>query len=200
MDTDSSVIKHLNFMPGTYWIYNDLISGRTDSFYVRSNEYQPQSETYNIYNYHLITIAEVNVDGTNPGDSANWVFSYQGTRIMADYDYTVNAYGWKNQIQFAPLYMYPFQLGDMMGRNDSSFVTQVDTVFSVNGLVFRNVAHVYHHSDVDSSVAGANITKLDDWFYVNDSVGLVTMILSHPDHHINHFWQLVRYNIVKPQY
>ncbi len=197
MDTDSGVIKHFNFLPGTYWIYNDLVSGRLDSFYVRSNDYQLQGETYNIYKYHIITLAEVNIDGKNPADSSNWTFNYQGTRIMLDYEYATNPYGWKYLINYAPMYMYPFHLGDMMGRNDSSNVIQIDSVYAVNGQFFYNVAQVYHHCDPDSTTSGINITKLDDWFFMNDSVGMVTMVIKHPHHGVDHLWQLLRYKIVR---
>ena len=191
LDTDSAVIKHFNFQPGTYWIYVDAFSGRTDSFYVRSNVYATQTEAYNIYDYHFITIAELNVDNSNPGDSANWVFDYEGTQIMMDYNYTTDAWGWKNDIQFRPLFRYPFLYGDQQSRYDTAAVTQIDSFFIVNGLSFYNVAHGYHSSNADSS-QGPNITKLQDLLYVNDSVGMVEMTLNRPYHNINREWQLLR--------
>jgi len=196
LDTDSGVIKHFDFQVGTYWVYVDAFSGRTDSFYVRSNVYTPQTETYNVYDYHFITIAELNIDNSNPGDSANWVFNYQGTDIMMDYDYTTFAWGWKNEIEFRPLFKYPFAYGNQYGQFDTVSITQVDSAFSVNGLTFYKVAHVYHYSNADST-EGPNITKLQDMFYISDSVGMVEITLNHPYHNINRDWQLLRYKIVK---
>lgn len=200
MDSDSGVIKKFNFLPGTYWIYQDAINGRVDSFYVRSNRYEAQSETYVINNYHLITVAQQNIDGTNRGDSALWIFSNQANRIYLDYCYTTNEYGWKNQIQFAPLYIYPFAVGNLLARYDSGYVTQVDSMYVVNSLPFFNVAQVYHESNANPATSGTNITRLTDWFFVNDSVGLISMHISHPDHNKEHVWQLLRYEIVRPQY
>ena len=196
LDNDSAIIKHYNFLPGTYWIYRDVFSGRTDSFYVRNNYHTEQAEQYTLYNYHFITIAEINTDNTNPGDSANWIFDYEGVQVMMEYDYTAYVYGWKNQIQFKPLFRYPFLYGDQFSRYDTAALTQIDSSVIVNGLPFYNVAHVYHEANPDPS-AGNNITKLQDMFYLNDSVGMVEISLNHPDHGINRDWRLIKYNIVR---
>ncbi|MCD6013620.1 MAG: hypothetical protein K0Q79_3482 [Flavipsychrobacter sp.] len=198
MDIDSAVKARLNFLPGTYWIYRDSLTGRIDSFYVRSNEYQEQSETYVVYKYHLITIAEVNIDGTAPADSANWVFDYRATKIIANYNYTTFDYGWKNQILFEPLFLYPYSYGDLKGKYDTTALTQIDSFYSVNGLPFYDVAHVYHFSDFGTVSTGVvSRARLTDWFYVNDSVGMIRMKLDHADHNIHHDWCLLRYNIVR---
>lgn len=198
MDTEPAVKARLDFKPGTYWIYLDSLNGRVDSFYVRSNEYVQLAETYAVYNYHLITVAQVNMDGTAPADSANWIYSYQGTKIMVDYNYTTYSYGWKNQIQFHPLFLYPYSLGDLKGKYDTTALTQIDSFYSVNSLPFYNVASIYHFSDDGAVSTGVvNRTRYTNWFYVNDSVGIVRMNINHPDHGIRHDWCLLRYNIVK---
>ena len=197
MDTDSAVDARFNFKPGSYWIYVDSISGRTDSFFVRSNAYVEQSETYDVYNYHIVTIAELNLDGSNPADSANWLYNFQGTQVVMDYDYTINPYGWVHQIEYDPLFMYPFLFGDLKAKYDTASIVTVDSFYKVNGLKFYNVAHVYHYSNVDSTTGGPTITKYTDWFYVNDSVGMIRMQLNHPEHNINRVWLLKRYKIVK---
>jgi hypothetical protein len=196
LDDDSSVIKHFNFLPGTYWIYKDAFSGRIDSFYVRSNRYAKQEEAYTVYDYHFITIVELNMDHTAPADSANWVFDYEGNQVMMDYDYTTFAWGWKNEIQYRPLFRYPYVFGSQESRYDTASLTQIDSALIINGQPYYNVAHVYHSSNADST-EGTNITKLQDVFYLNDSVGLIEMTLNHPYHSINRDWKLLRCNIVK---
>ncbi len=198
LDIDSAVKARLNFLPGTYWIYKDASTGRVDSFYVRSNEYQDQMETYVVYKYHIITIAQVNIDGTAPADSANWVFDYRSTKIVANYNYTTFDYGWKNQILFEPLFLYPYSFGDIKGKNDTAAITMISDTMNINGLHFDRVAEVYHFSDDGSVSSGiVNRTRLTDWFYVNDSVGMIRMVIDHWDHDIHHDWGLIRYNIVR---
>jgi hypothetical protein len=197
LDTDSGVITHFNFKKGTYWIYADALSGRIDSFYVRENEYIAEEEGYDTYDYHYIIIAELNVDGTNPGDSANWVFNYQGTQLMADYDYTNSVYGWRHQMQYKPLYVYPFYGVEIHSKTDSAAITRIDSFYTINGLSFRQAAHIYHHSILDSVTSGPFITLYTDSLVVNDSVGMIRISLNHPEHAVLHDWQLIRYNIVK---
>jgi hypothetical protein len=197
LDTDSAIIKHFNFLPGTYWIYKDEYNGRIDSFYVRSNYYTTQTESQTDYRYHFVIIAEVNGDGSNPADSANWVFDYEGVQVMMEYDYTTYVYGWKNQIQFKPLYRFPFLYGDQLSKYDTAAITQVDSFILINGLSFYQVAHVYHQADPAPASINNYITKLQDMFYINDSVGMVEITLNHPNHGISHDWRLLRYKIVR---
>jgi hypothetical protein len=198
LDTDSAIAVHFNFKPGTYWIYRDSLSGRTDSFYVRNNYYAAAEEAYNIYNYHYITIAQVNLDGSNPADSANWLFNYQATRIVLTYKYGINGYGWKNQIQYDPLILYPYSYGDQLSKYDTAYVSRVDVYYPGPGALYPiNVGSVNHHSDIDSALSSGAVTKMSDLFIINDSVGMVNMNISHPDHGINRNWKLLRYIMVK---
>lgn len=198
LDTDSSVKARFNFLPGTYWIYRDSLTGRIDSFYVSSNEYPEQSETYVVYKYHIITVSQVNIDGTAPADSSSWVYDFRATKIVVDYNYTPFEYGWKNQIRFEPLFLYPYSYGDLKGKNDSVVCTQIDSFYAIDTMKYYRVARIYHFSD-DGTVAPGIVTRtrLSDWFYVNDSVGLLRMKLDHSDHNIHHDWCLIRYNIVR---
>jgi hypothetical protein len=113
-----------------------------------------------------------------------------------DYDYTTFAWGWKNEIQYRPLFRYPYVFGSQESRYDTASLTQIDSALIINGQPYYNVAHVYHSSNADST-EGTNITKLQDVFYLNDSVGLIEMTLNHPYHSINRDWKLLRCNIVK---
>jgi len=197
MDNDSGVITHFNFQPGTYWIYRDGLNGRIDSFYVRDNRFVPTDENTVTYNYHYITIAELNLDGSNPADSANWIFNYEGTKLMANYDYSPVVYGWRHQVLYQPLYVYPFFPGeDMKSVTDTASITKVDTAYTINGLTFNHAAHIYHFSNKDST-AGPFITPYTDSLVVNDSVGMIRISINHPLHHVQHDWQLIRFNIIR---
>ena len=195
MDSDSLVHALFNFQKGSYWIYRDSLNGRKDSFFVSNNYYVKQGEAYNVINYHFITISEYNIDGTKPADSAAWILNFKGSNMIMDYYYGRYGYGWKNDINYNPFFIYPFQPGDLNSSFDTGFVTNIYSVYSSNSLPFFNVAAMHQYITVDS--AGPGYTTINDWFYINDSVGMITMSLDHPLDSIHHIWQLQRYNIVR---
>jgi hypothetical protein len=198
LDTNPEVKAHFNFQPGTYWIYWDSVSKRTDSFYVTSNTYSKQNDPTVVLTYHYLTIAEVTEDTASAAiaDSAKWVFDFERNKIIADYYYYYTDDKWKNDVGYSPLFTYPFSTGSMNGEYTLSTVTAIDSVDSVKHVPYFNVARVHQFLDADST-AKFGITKIDDWFYINDSIGIIRMDLSHPYHALSHKWYLLRYNIVK---
>lgn len=200
MDTDSLVKVHFNFQPGTYWIYRDSATKRIDSFYVVSNNYSKQGNPTEVLNYHLLTIADVTEDTSSASiaDSAKWVWDFEGSKVIADYYYYYDSINnkWLNDVGYNPLFNYGFVLGNMNGEYNFALVTQIDSADSINHAVYYKVAHIHQFLDADST-AKFGITKIDDWFYINDSVGIVKMDLYHPYHSVNRKWQLLRCNIVK---
>jgi hypothetical protein len=199
LDVDSAVFTHFSFLPGTYWIYKDSVSGRTDSFFVRSNVYTKQSDQNTVYNYHLVTVVDVCLDtlAKYRGDSANWVFNFQGQNIIVDYYYgqTNNTwYGWKRDLRYSPLFSYPFQSGIINSTADTATLIRLDSNFILGGNSYPNVATIHHYVTPDSST-GVNITTLNDWFFINDDVGIVQMYLNHPKDSLYRVWKLLRYNI-----
>jgi len=196
MDAYPDIDMHFNYKPGSYWIYRDSATGRTDSFFVRSNYYFKLDAKGKTYNYHFISVADYNVDGTNPKDSSFWQYSYNGNKVIVDYYYGRNGYGWKNDITYDPLFLYPFLLGDNYSNFDTVRVTGIDSVMMIGGQLYYNVAQVHQFLHIDSS-AGRGLTYIDDRFSVSDSVGIVKMQLYHPFDTVNHIWELQRYNVMK---
>ena len=68
----SDLLSHFSVKPGTYWIYKDSITGRTDSFFVRSNSFSSIEQSYYYYDHNSIMMAEFNIDGTAIPDSSLW--------------------------------------------------------------------------------------------------------------------------------
>jgi hypothetical protein len=194
---DSFVYRHFNYKPGSYWVYRDSLNERVDSFFVRNNYYIKQQEAYAIYNYHFITIIEYNVDGSNPADSASWVLSFRGNKVLLDYQYGRNGYGWKNNITYDPLFQYPYLYGDNNSSNDTTRVTGVDSVFYVSGQPYNVVAHVQHFNHLALAGVSHGLTYIDDRFDVSDSIGIVKMKIFHPYDSVNHVWELQRFNVMK---
>jgi hypothetical protein len=197
LDVDSFVLRYLNFKPGSYWIYKDSLSGRVDSFFVSGNFYSKQGAENAIYNYHYVVISEYNMDGTAVADSARWQFNYQDKKIILDYFYGQNSYGWKYDVTYSPLYIFPFQMGDNHSTFDTATVVGIDSFYASNGLPFYNVAHMHQYIHVDSNTV-RGLTTIDDHFFLNDSVGMIKMRVNHPqDSALHHVWELQRYNISK---
>ena len=196
LDADTFIDKHFNYKPGSYWIYRDSIDGRTDSFFVKSNYYFKQGAEYGVYNYHFVNITEYNVDGSSPADSSDWVLNFQNNKVILDYYYGRNGYGWKNDINFNPFFLYPFTVGDNNSNFDTARVNSVDSAMVVGGVAYSHVAQVQQYIHVDSS-SGPGLTYIDDLFSVSDSVGMIRMRLYHPFDNINHVWMLQRYKVAK---
>jgi len=195
-DSDSLIDKHFNYKAGSYWVYKDSLSGRIDCFYVKQNYYVAQGDGRYIYNYHFVSISEVNMDGTKTADSAEWILNYNQNQVILDYYYGRSGYGWKSDITYNPLFLYPYVIGDNRSTFDTAKVLTEDSVLYVSGKPYYNVATVQQFIHLDSS-AGPGLTYIDDLFLVNDSVGMLSMKLYHPYDSINHLWLLQRYKLAK---
>ncbi len=196
LDTDTLSYSHFNYKVGSYWIYKDSLSGRVDCFYVRKNYFINQGAPNAIYTYHFIGVAEQNIDNSNVADSAFWQYNFQGKRVIVDYFYGINGYGWKNDITYDPLFLYPFAMGDNGSNFDTAKVLSVDSFVKINDSIYYRVAQVQHFIHMATS-GGPGLTDMDDLFSVNDSVGIISMKLYHPLDGINHLWVLQRYKISK---
>ncbi len=195
LDVDTAVTSPFNYKPGSYWIYTDTMSGRTDSFYVRANSFIQVGASDVINDYHKIFIAEHNIDGTNAADSALWVWDFEGYSINVDYYYGVDILGWKTDVSYSPLFFSPFVVGPIITTADTASITAILPVDTISHIPMSEVA-VIHQYAADTAV-GKTSTTFDDVFYVNDTLGMVQMSLNHPLQGINRFWKLKRYSIVR---
>jgi hypothetical protein len=195
LDDDTSFTGLYNYKPGSYWIYTDTISGRTDSFFVRANSYIQVGASNQIYDYHKVYVAEHNLDGTNPADSALWVWDFQGYNISLDYYYNVQAIGWKTDVSYNPLFTYPVPLGPIASTSDTASVVAIYNVDTISHIPMSAVVVIRQYAA--DTTTGTPGTTFDDSFYINDTLGIVQMSLDHPLHAINRFWRLKRYKVVR---
>jgi hypothetical protein len=196
---DTAATFYINFKPGTYWIYRDTISGRTDSFFVRSNTFISQPDQTQTYEYHNITVAGHNLDGTDLADSTLWVWDYEYPSINLNYYYGQGPLGWRHDAQYMPLYNFPLDpktIGYFTTQNDTASMVNVLYLDSVNHIPVSPLYEIEHHILADT-VANPTLMTFNDQFYLNDTLGIVMMHLYHPSQGINRVWRLVRYKIVK---
>ena len=194
MDSDSLISARFGFKEGSYWIYRDSLDGRVDSFYVSRNYTTHQGTENAVYEFHYVVINQVNQSGGSVADSARWIYDFRDFHVWVSYSYGRNGYGWAQTITFSPLFFYPYELGDLISSFDTAKVLSIDSFSSYNGLPYYKVAKVHHYINATPTLG---VTRLDDMFYINDSVGIVKMKLWHPLDNINRNWELQRYKIVK---
>lgn len=185
-----------DYLPGTYWVYKDSISGRIDSFYVDNNSINRFDQGDHTMDDIAIGIFEKNINNfpVNSSSSA-WEWDLIGNFVRASYDPSNSS---NISYSYSPLFTYPLQVGTFI-KNDGSttlniaYLTQIISSFVINSQNFSNVAEINQKELISSTIGYTN-----DWFYVSIDVGIIKMRLYHPqDSTINKVWELQRWNIVK---
>ena len=184
----NALMTHFAFKPGTYWIYQDALTGAVDSYWVWGDQ------------------ATV-----NSGQYGRASASYAVTIFIGDfskYDILTMTLG-GNQVFLqcsAPyiqpgvsLFSYPFDTGTYASGYDTVGISSIYKNYTLNGSTYQNVAVTYN-CFTDSLVYN-NIPTFSDTFFINDNQGILRMkfnLLNHPgDSLYVRDWQLIRCNIVK---
>ncbi len=177
-----------NYQKGSYWIYKDSLTGKEDSFSVTYVEAFSSETDNSVTDYIHITITEFNLSTFT--DTTVWELSMAGNTIGLNW----NEPRFNAITNYLPFLNYPFTKGLVLdGADNTGIVTNIFTVYNLNQITFNTVAQIndtltftkptyYHYSD---------------WFYFNDSVGIVKMSLNHPQDSINKVWELERWKIIK---
>ena len=176
---DAGLKTHFDYKPGTYWVYRDSMSGRIDSFVTVSRD-SGVSGYLPLYGKSPASFINI-VINEYPANSAlhdQWTWSLQNNGIFATMpDFT------------APLFFYPFSIGKRDWAGDAYNVTEILKTLVINADTFRDVA-VINHSKFGE--------VYDDWFYINDQVGIIKMKLTnYNDSARNRIWELQRYKIIR---
>ena len=180
---DSAFKANFNYQPGSYWIYRDSLSGRVDSFYVTQNmtAYVTPKWTESIN----IQVSEKNTDGSHPADSGAWVYTLEGT------DAALNYFDSSNELVFAynPFFIYPpgtaFLYDDQV--SDTPVILNTMGSYTVNGNTYSNVTDIEHRATGYPA----------NYFFINDSAGIIKMELSTSSGALSHVWELQRYHIIR---
>ncbi len=193
---DSDLKTAFNYQPGTYWIYKDSLSGRIDSFYVTQNVFQANVPSGDVTQDEItINVVEKDIDANSTGATSILYYLYVGGN-MVSIQYAPDSPSQGEYILYNPFFTYPFQLGAFVwksgfaGSSDESYCMQIFPSYTLNGLVFLNVAEIPH----GSSGPGGYL----DTFFVNADVLIAKMDLHHPYDSVGtKVWELQRWNIVK---
>ena len=191
-----------NYKVGTYWIYQDSLSGEVDSFFVWLNTdfyslYYPVGTSNPQKNIEAIGIdvTEYNVSPIFPPDTQSWAYYY--TDFEIDLQYNSSAY--EGKIVYDAFINYPNDTmlsGEGYGINsisaDTGKVINIYNQLIVNGQTFSNVIEVNHFMQFPGYTH-------HDTFLVAPSTGIIKMKLNHPLDSLNkrRVWELQRYHIVK---
>ncbi len=172
------------YLPGSYWIYKDSVTGRMDSFEVAATTFDSslmagRGDVWVAENH--MYIYGFNLDSPSSKPSI-WEWEFRENRL-----YVYN-------LDFAVLFRFPepfikYPIEDNMQWNSlGNCVIISSPVFELNGLTYNNVIEVHRYIPGDS-------THFDHWFYMNPSAGIIKMKLNTPGDTI--ILELQRYHMVK---
>jgi hypothetical protein len=202
---NAALVAAFNFQPGSYWIYKDSLSGDIDSFFVRANVPSTNSgedaqSTGEMFNYIDIAISEYNIfPATSPNDTASWLYIYCQDAIYLQF-FTKKMY--TGYICYPPLTDYPFlyRLTESRGVNYGQYSSggSVDTIYNtypVNGQTFTSVEMVNEYADVDPNGSSPIAYTYNDLFYISPNIGIIKMVLNHPQDSLHRIWELQRWSV-----
>ena len=177
------------FQKGTYWIYKELITGVTDSFYVSSVDIKYNVKGQPFHRQHTRDVITVNITG-----------------VKLDSNNTI-----KKGEMFIRLIENQFLLGVRMNYSDSTdtriendydaitfpitkYTSQEDTVsqptdYNFSGQLYKNVSRVVMHSHVNY--------PYHDTFYISPDIFLLKLQINDSILSVHRDYELQRYNIVK---
>jgi hypothetical protein len=162
-----------SFKEGSYWIYRDSLSGRTDSFYVTN--YSNYNSTNTLYSEEVVAveITQYNI-GTQVSDSSHWmlVLKTGSTIDLEGYCWPLNKGFVNNDISSD----YPF-------INTTGVI--VFPTYSIQNISYSNVAAIFYCPGISSTNSSL--------IYLKDSIGIVKNCLNFDTLH--YAWLLQRYHI-----
>jgi len=165
------ILKAFSFKIGSYWIYQDAISGVVDSFYVDKNEFV----TYGDFKVNEIQILQTAVDNFWRIDLRLAAMSIKSGFVL-----------------YNKLFEYPFNNGYILGTDSSFNFGELNN--HVIGLNSYPKLHMINHR-LNKTYSGA--VPHNDTFLVSDEIGFVQMKLHNYFNNEHRDWQLIRYKIVK---
>jgi len=184
---NATVKADFNYKDGTYWVYQDALSGEVDSFVVWDNlDATDQNQSLN-YSFEDVTIA-MHQYGTYG------VATVDIDLIETAIDFYIPYYNYQ------PLSVYPFQSGAISyTSSDRGYVISILPSYSLNGRVFDSVEEISHIGPAYTQ-PGTSALTWNDTFYFSPNTGIIKMILNHPQdttYNQHRVWELLRYNIIK---
>ncbi len=182
--------------PGSYWIYLDSVTGRTDSFFVRYNLHS--QEHYIVKHEHVdddnieVLLSDYNDLGIT-ADTTLWMWYMVLNRLeLSQRNNAIKT--WDDRyLAFKQFLSYPFGTTDTFyDVTQKSKVCRVLDNYNVNGLTFGKVYEVSCFKS-DSSI---NKVWMRNYYYVSpEAGGFVRLVIDQPLDSIYHVLNLVRYHL-----
>jgi len=185
---DSGLKAAFAYMPGTYWIYKDSLTGRVDSFYVVSNElstfnYPSQGYSQDEFDIDIIEKSIIPITAQDVYDTSHWRLSLTDKIGLGWYNNNLPEAG----VGFT-LSKYPFAPGTV---GSFCYVANIYPSYAIGSNTFSNVEETI-------SSFGSKY-NYNDTFYLTTDYGLVKLCLHH--HYdslaIDRTWELQRSYIIK---
>jgi len=180
---DPLLKQHFAFKPGSYWIYKDSISGRTDSCYVERLDsmmlsYDNNTKIGQIIQLHLI---QFSISGP-VSDSLIYRLDIKKSWIQIYYTIPGQFGIGGNGIPID----YPFHTGPTWG-DDLGSINNIIPDFYLDGSAYKNVAECYQRFNNQPD----NYAHL----FIDDSIGIVKITISNSSN--KKVWELQRCQINK---
>jgi len=191
---DADLKTAFDFKPGTYWIYRDSISGRVDSFAVRTNTFSTPTIAGN-YSFDIIKITMTEYIGGSSADTSGWQINLFANCEEIIWFNNINFNG-QEYIDLNPMFSFPFKLGlplinfGIPSGEYNGIITNIYSNYIVNSINYNSIA------EINFNYANGKFNSID-WFYECANIGIIKMRLYDSYYSVNKVWELQTYYIVK---
>jgi hypothetical protein len=192
---DTDIQANFNYKPGTYWIYQDSLSGQVDSFYVTDNGGLRSTDENGVYLDAIgIIIKQKNISSIPGDDTIEWELGLMSNYISLSLQIGKTGKS-TDYIEFPTFITYPFTLGqpiprDFGGTSGGANVVSILSSYTLNARAYASVAVL----DIINSSPQYNF---NDQFFISADAGILKMKLNHANDGLLRNWELIRYNIVR---
>ncbi len=183
---DSALSANFRYKSGSYWIYQDSVSGRIDSFYVvssDSNDLKLISHGMGMtdithYISYEIKIRQINISGLTGTTPSDWSLKLSNNNARLTHADSGQTSG------TLATFLYP--LNTAMGYSADSMI-----------IMFNYDYFLTSFNSYDGVVEMKHVTAAEnDDFFVTEHGEIVIMNINHPAHGIHQVWVMLRSLVV----
>lgn len=204
---DADLKAAFDFKIGSYWIYQDSLTGDMDSFVVttRQTYLNMKYDDNRFYDETFSQVVEYQIKPTI--DSINcWYFSLSMNLIGLECPNSKCSCSGSPDLFYLPLTDYPFHNPTRFMNFDpfgtggcgGSKTVELYNSETVLGNTYSSAAKVnfaFSHT-AQQNYPLSNPFSINNTFYITPNVGIIQIDLNQPDDPLYRVWQLVRYHVV----
>lgn len=181
--------QYFYYQKGSYWVYQDSLTGAIDSFYSVSSLSVVNDPSGNLYDEMNVVLKRY--DSVAKDTECIFMGFIKNTCSV----FFLNNNDVTEQQISVVLFNYPYTLSsfDEIGQDHGS-VTSISSNVVIDGVLFTDTTVVSTHSNYADRIPSV---VYNDLFYINNSVGLTKIVFDHPQDSVKRVLQLKRYKIVK---